>query len=104
MKKMNKELTIEEFGEIIDAFLKKNEINMLITLPEGTDKPQIRDNTGLGCTVQFYILLAAIQPVFKEMLETLEPGETQKESLIDGMLELVKDDLMNPKEDGRVKH
>ena len=40
------ELTLEKFGEIMDEFLKNNEIRMLITLPEGTVEPQIQDNIG----------------------------------------------------------
>lgn len=95
MNKTNEELTIEKFGEIMDDFLKSNEINMLITLPEGTEEPKISDNTGMGCVVQFYILLAAIPAVFKTMFETMGLDENKKESLINGMLELVKGELMN---------
>lgn len=88
---MSEKLTIEKFGEIMDDFLRENEINMLITLPEGSIEPRIQDNTGMGWVVQFYILLAALPPVFKGMFEMME---SEKESLIDGMLELVKNELM----------
>lgn len=91
---MSEELQIEKFGEIIDDFLKKNEIKMLITLPEGSIEPKIKDNTGLGCVVQFYILLNALPEVFRKVFETMELDEHKKESLIDGILELVKDELM----------
>lgn len=96
MNKTNEELTIEKFEEIMDDFLKENEIHMLITLPEGTEETKISDNTGMGCVVQFYILLAAIPAVFEEMFEVMEMDESKKESLIDGMLKLVKGELMNP--------
>ncbi len=93
---MHERLTAERFGEIMDDFLKKNEINMLITLPEGTLEPRISDNTGMGPVVQFYILLAAIPTVFKAMFELMGLDENEKESLIDGMLELVKNEMVKP--------
>lgn len=34
-------LTIDSFGEIMDQFLKDNEICMLLTLPEGTLDVQV---------------------------------------------------------------
>ena len=89
---MSEKLTIEKFGEIMDDFLRENEINMLITLPEGSIEPRIQDNTGMGCVVQFYILLSALPPVFKGIFEMVE---SENESLIDGMLELVKNELMS---------
>ena len=91
---MSEELTIEKYGEIMDDFLKENEIKMLVTLPEGSIEPKIQDNTSLGCVVQFYILLAALPAVFQTMFETMELDKNKKESLIDGMLELVKNELM----------
>ena len=38
---------LDSFGEIIDQFLKENEVKMLLTLPEGTLDVQVMDNTGL---------------------------------------------------------
>lgn len=93
---MHERLTTERFGEIMDDFLEKNEINMLITLPEGTLEPRISDNTGMGSVVQFYILLATIPTVFKAMFELTGLDENEKESLIDGMLELVKNEMVKP--------
>ena len=93
---MSEELTIEKLGEIMDDFMKENEIKMLITLPKGSMEPKIQDNIGLGCVAWFYILLDALPTVFQTMFETLELDKDKKESLIDGMLELVKNELMNP--------
>ena len=51
----------------MDDFLKKNEIRMLITLPEGDIEPVVEDNVGLGSTVHFYILLNSIGAVCEQM-------------------------------------
>ena len=97
---MSEKLTIEKFGEIMDDFLnlKENEINMLITLPEGSIEPQIQDNIAMGCVVQFYILLATLPTVFKEMFRMMNLDETKEESLIDSMLEMVKGEVMKQNE------
>ena len=99
MKKMEKpdlkrqELNIDTFGEIMDEFIKKNMVQMLITLPEGTLEPVLEDNTGCGVAVQFYILLAAMGTAVEELISLgLDPD--QKESFIDGCLGLVKESLM----------
>lgn len=90
---MSEKLTIEKFGEIMNDFLKENKINMLITLPEGSIEPQIQDNIAMGCVVQFYILLATLQTVFKEMFRTMNLDETEEENLIDLMMEMVKGEV-----------
>lgn len=72
------ELDLDKFGEIMDDFLKKNEIRMLITLPEGSIEPVVEDNVGLGSTVHFYILLNSIGTVCQQM---------QKDMGIDGKSE-----------------
>ena len=99
MKKMEKpdlkrqELNIDTFGEIMDEFIKKNMVQMLITLPEGTLEPVLEDNTGCGVAVQFYILLAAMGTAVEELISLgLDPD--QKESFIEGCLGLVKESLM----------
>ena len=60
------ELNIDTFGEIMDDFIEKNHIQMLIDIPEGTNEPQIKDNAQLGGVVQFYILLTAMKPIYKD--------------------------------------
>ena len=39
------ELTLEKFGEIVDDFLTKNHIQMLVEMPKGTQDVTIIDNT-----------------------------------------------------------
>lgn len=91
---MDKELTSENFAKIMSDFLKENEIDMLITLPEGTLKPKITDNTGMGRVVQLEILISVIPPVFKEVSEIKKWDKEKKEMIIDKLLELMKNESM----------
>ena len=67
---MKKELSIDAFGEIVDEFLKENEIHMTITLPEGSVTPVIKDNIGTVSVLQFYILLNTVGVVVKPVSYT----------------------------------
>ena len=90
------EWNIDTFGEIMDSFLKDNHIQMLIDMPEGKIKPEVKDNANMGGTVQFYIMLNALtvtmNRMFADMKGMLDPKK--KEPLIDGILKIVKNELM----------
>ena len=86
-------LNIDTFGNIMDEFIEKNHIQMLIDIPAGTNEPQISDNAQLGGVVQFYILLAAMKPVYKDIYDKILDHDGQ-EAFIDGILNVVKKDLM----------
>lgn len=51
---MEKKMDLDSFGEIIDRILEENEFQMLLTMPEGTQEVQIKDNMELGSAVQFF--------------------------------------------------
>lgn len=87
------ELNIDTFGEIMDDFIEKNHIQMLIDIPEGTNEPQIKDNAQLGGVVQFYILLTAMKPIYKDIHDKLL-DHSRHEDFIDGILQVVKNELM----------
>lgn len=93
---MNNKLDLDSFGEIIDDFLKENTIQMLLTLPKGTLDVQVRDNTGLGSVVQFYILLNSIKTIVDSMREDMgidgEPPNWEK--TVDELLSMVKSEIM----------
>ena len=93
---MGKKLDLDSFGEIIDDFLKDNKIQMLLTMPEGTLDVQVRDNTGLGAVVQFYILLNSIASVGADMRKQMKIDNTSPEwrNVVDALLGLVRNELM----------
>ena len=88
------ELNIETFGEIMDDFLKKNEINLLVTLPEGTLDACLEDNTGCGPVIRFYILLWALKAGMKELVQAMPIDETKVDTIYDELFTILKNELM----------
>ena len=90
----NKELDLDSFGEIMDKFILENEVGMSIIMPEGTIEPEIQDNTGAGPVMQLYILLNALVAVVKNVTDLMGIEKDAREDLVDGILDLVKNDIM----------
>lgn len=90
------ELDLDKFGEIMDDFLKKNEIRMLITLPEGSIEPVVEDNVGLGSTVHFYILLNSIGTVCQQMQKAMDIDKKSEEwaNVVHVLLKMVEAELL----------
>ena len=88
-------MDLDKFGEIIDNFLKDNDVSMLINIPEGTLDPVIKDNTDMGPVIKFYILLIALKAIGKQLRSDMGIAlQEEWERAIDGILKLVKKDLM----------
>lgn len=88
-------MDLDKFGEIIDNFLKDNNISMLIEVPEGTLDPVIKDNADMGPVIEFYILLIALKAIGKQLRSDMGiTSQEEWEGAIDGILKLVKKDLM----------
>lgn len=93
---MEKKMDLDSFGEMIDRVLEEHKFVMLLTMPEGTQEVQIKDNMGLGSTVQFFAMLKGIETIIKTMqtevgLDTAAPGWEQT---VDAMLAMVKADIL----------
>lgn len=90
------EKNLDKFGEIMDDFLKKNEIQMLITLPEGSIEPVVEDNVDLGSTVHFYILLNSIGTVCQQMQKALGIDGKSEEwaNVVHVLLKMVEAELL----------
>ena len=90
------ELDLDKFGEIMDDFLKKNEIKMLVTLPEGSIEPVVEDNVGLGSTVHFYILLNSIATVCQQMQKDMGIDKASAEwaNVAHELLKMVEAELL----------
>lgn len=88
-------MDLDKFGEIIDNFLKDNDVSMLINIPDGTLDPIIKDNVGMGSVIRFYILLIALESIGKQLKSDMGIASQEEwEKAIDGILKLVKKDLM----------
>ena len=90
----NKKLDLDSFGEIMEKFILENEVGMSIIMPEGTIEPEIQDNTGMGPVTQFYIVLNALSRIVTETMDLMEIEKDAREDLVDGILDLVKQDIM----------
>ena len=90
-------LDIDTFGKIMDVFIRDNEIQMLITIPEGTMNAVVEDNTRIGTVIEFYILLHALESICNSLHEELDIDEEKWPDVLDNILELVKKDLVNNK-------
>ena len=102
-KKSGKDImNLDTFGAIMDDFITANEVQMLITMPKGTNDPEIQDNMGIGPVGQLYFLMAAIAPMFREMLKLFSDAEMpieEKEQLADGILKLIRHDMLEEEEE-----
>lgn len=90
--KDNITLNLEEFGNIIDKFLKDNPIQMIVEMPEGTIEPTVVTNSNLGPVVEFYILLQATKTVFGHFRDILK--EDMEEDFIDKLFEMLKTEIL----------
>lgn len=84
-------MNLDSFGEIMDKFINDAHVQLLIDMPEGTTDAKLKDNTGMGAVMQFYIILNAVEAVYKEMVEQMELEDDG--TLIDALLELLRDSI-----------
>ena len=89
-------LDLDSLGEIVDKFLLDNEVKMLLTIPEGSLVPEVRDSIGFGSVVQFYILLNSIEPICAAMRNDMgiDGKSPEWESVVDELLAMVKSEML----------
>lgn len=88
-------MDLDKFGKAIDNYLKDNNIAMLIKVPEGTLDPVVKDNTGMGSVIKFYILILALKTICKEVRSDMSiTSQEQWERVIAGILDLVRRNLV----------
>lgn len=94
-------LDLDSFGEIMDQFLKDNEIQMLLTMKKGTLDVSVEDNVLLGNVVRFYVLLNAIKTVCDAMRKDMgiDGKSTERAEVVDVLLQMVKEEMLGGGED-----
>lgn len=86
-------LNIDTFGEIMNDLITEQHVGLLIDMPKGTQDPVIR-GTGIG-TVDFYILMAAIRPVFLSVVKDMGGKDNlDVEGVLDGMWAMIRSDCL----------
>ena len=88
-------LGLDSFTKIIDDFLTKNNVKMLVEMPEDTQDVTVTDNIGAGSVVTFFILLKVLPPVMGQMVADMGVDGSRREGLVDAFLKMVKDELMD---------
>lgn len=93
-------LDLDSFGEIMDQFLKDNEIQMLLTMEKGTLDVSVEDNVLMGSVVRFYILLNAINTICDSMRKDMGIDGKSPEwaEAVDVLLQLVKEEMLGGKD------
>lgn len=88
-------MDIDSFGEIMDKFLKENDIKMLIEMPKGTLKAEVRNNCEMPGVVDLYILLNALPSVFETVFDQIEnDNKTNQRDIVHDMMKMVENELI----------
>lgn len=79
----------------MDIFLEKEEVCMLVKLPEGTLEAEVEDNVGAGSVVQFFFLLQDFESIMKQMKSDMGiENKNDWESAVDELLKILRKDLL----------
>ena len=88
-------MDIDSFGEIMHKFLKENDIKMLIEMPKGTLKAEVRNNCEMPGVVDLYILLNALPSVFETVFDQIEnDNKTNQRDIVHAMMKMVENELI----------
>ena len=88
-------MDIDSFGEIMDKFLKENDIKMLIEMPKGTLKAEVRNNCEMPGVVDLYILLNALPSVSETVFDQIEnDNKTNQRDIVHAMMKMVENELI----------
>lgn len=66
---------------------------MLVTLPAGTLEATLKDNTGCGPVIRFYILLWALKSGMKELVEAMSIDAVKIPQIYDELFTILKNEL-----------
>lgn len=98
-----KTLDIDTFSKIIEEFLVKQDVKLLIEMPEGTNEAKYSLNIGGGPVIGWFILLNAMKPVIMDVISYFDntEGTADIDGLIDSMMEIAGEDIKKAlKEEG----
>lgn len=86
-------MDLNKFADAMDELITKNHIQLIVDSPEGTQEVTVEDNMHLGGATQFFFLLKAMTPIWKDIYDVLLDHDDNEE-VIDGLLKLLKHDMM----------
>lgn len=90
LKEEHKRLDIDSFGEIVDGFIRKSKVALLVYKEENEADFHVQ-GAGVGAVMDFYLFLNALGPIFERMLAEMDGKENfYAEKLIDALLEEIR--------------
>lgn len=99
-KKLSEELTgqeldIDTFGEVMDDFIKRSHVMMLIEMPEGEDRAEISTNMPGGPAMDFYILMNGLISSVEEMVRNFGADAIDYPEMIRAVFQIAEDDVIS---------
>lgn len=91
-------MKFDELCEEIDEFSFSNEIQICIKFPRGSFNPEMKCNITDSPIIYFYLFLHVMKKVFKDFLALKGVNPERKEDIIDGLLEMLKEDILKEEE------
>lgn len=87
-------MKFDESCKKIDELLFSNEILICIKFPRGSLNPEMKGNFTDSPIIYFYLFLYVMKKVFKDFLALKGVNPERKEDIIDGLLEMLKEDIL----------
>lgn len=97
-EKIKKHLDLDTFGEIMDEFIKKSHVALMVEKEDDSEEWTCR-GVGCGAVMDFYIFLNALIPIHLKMLEEMH-GEIDSEKLADALCDQMNECLVKAAEEG----
>lgn len=90
-------MNLDEIGEMIDEYLKENDVVMRICFPKGSMDADILSPVP-SPVFEFYLILHAMKKIFEKLLAMEAVDSSKKKIMLDAMLDLVKKEILKEEE------
>ena len=97
MEQKQKHLDLDTFGEIMDDFIHKSKVGLMVLKEANSDDWEVT-GVGMGAVMDFYIFLNALEPIYLAMLEQME-GRMDAEKLAESLSDLMKECMITAAEE-----
>ena len=89
------QLDLDSFGKIMDDFIEKSRIGLLVTKTENSKKWKV-EGVGCGAVMDFYVLLNAMEPIFLRMIDEMKASKIgiNVEKTAGAMAEMIRETLI----------
>jgi hypothetical protein len=97
MEQERKHLDLDTCGEIIDDFIHKNKVGLMVLKEANSDDWEVT-GVGMGAVMDFFIFLNALEQIYLAMLEQME-GRIDEEKLAESLSDLMKECMITAAEE-----